>query len=93
MCRFCPEGHTLHRLGIDRMEVISVFDRMQNVTEKNAAVFSCRDLDWHEGIGFEYTPFCVIGYLKGKRFVRVEFGEEGNFLFADYYAGRWRCPL
>lgn len=88
--------HNLHRLGIDMMEVISAFDRMQNVTEKNAAVFSYRDLDWPEGIGFEYTPFCVVGYLEGKRFVRVEFGEEGNFLYADYYAqdgGVARCEV
>lgn len=76
----------LHRMGLGRITPVSVFDRLQDVHSNRIQPFSFMDLEWPEEIEWSYNPFTVIGYLEGRQYVRLEFGQEGYLLYADYYA-------
>ena len=70
--------HFLHRQGVFHAPYWSVFDSIQEVTKKKAAVFSFHNLKWPKGIEFVYTPFAVLAFLRGMKYATIEFGENGN---------------
>ena len=77
--------HFLHRQGLLHNNYFSIFDSIQNVKVKKAAIFSYRDLKWPSDIEFVYSPFCIIAYLDGKKYAQIEFGEDGNMIQIDMY--------
>ncbi len=77
--------HFLHRQGLLNSNYFNVFDSIQNIKSKKAAVFSYRDLSWPEGIDFIYSPFCIIAYFKGIKYAQIEFGEDGNMILIDMF--------
>lgn len=79
--------HFLHRQGVLHASYWSCFDAIQEVTKKNAVVFSFHNLKWPEGIEFVYTPFVVVAYLNNEKYAQIEFGEAGNPIEVDMYQG------
>ena len=77
--------HFLHRQGVLHASYWSCFDAIQEVTKKNAVVFSFHNLKWPEGIEFVYTPFVVVAYLNNEKYAQIEFGEAGNPIEVDMY--------
>ena len=77
--------HFLHRQGVFHAPYLSVFDSIQEVQNKKAAVFSFHNLAWPEKIEFVYTPFVVIAYLEGKKYAQINFGEAGNPIEVSMY--------
>ena len=65
--------HFLHRQGVFHAPYLSVFDSIQEVRGKKAAVFSFHNLAWPDEIEFVYTPFVVIAYLAGKKYAQINY--------------------
>ncbi len=77
--------HFLHRQGLLNSHYFNIFDSIQNISGKKAAVFSYRDLVWPKDIEFIYSPFCIIAYLDNKKYAQIEFGEDGNMILVDIF--------
>ena len=77
--------HFLHRQGVFHAPYLSVFDSIQEVRGKKAAVFSFHNLAWPDGIEFVYTPFVVTAFLNGEIYARINFGEAGNAIEVIMY--------
>ena len=77
--------HFLHRQGVFHAQYWSVFDAIQEVEKKKAAVFSFHNLAWPEHIEFVYTPFVVIAYLENTKYAQINFGEAGNPIEVTMY--------
>lgn len=83
--------HFLHRQGMYRANYWSCFDAMQQVTRKRISILSYHDLKWPQGIEFVYSPFAIIAFLNGRKYARVEFGEDGNMIAVYMYENDVIC--
>ncbi len=79
--------HFLHRQGMFRARYWSCFDAMCEITRRKVAVFSFQNIQWPEGMVFEYTPFAVVAFYCGEKFAQIEFGDDGNVIRIDMFAG------
>ena len=77
--------HFLHREGIDSVRVWSAFDRIQNIRGGLPRQMRLRDYDWPEDLEWSYTPFLMLGYLKGRLYVSAGFSEDGWWTSATFY--------
>lgn len=77
--------HFLHRQGVFHAPYWSVFDSIQEITKKKAAIFSFHNLKWPKDIEFVYTPFQVLAFQRGMRYATIEFGENGNPIEVSMY--------
>ena len=77
--------HFLHRQGMYRAPYWSCFDAIAQVRRTKAAVLSYQDIKWPQGVEFVYSPFAIVAFLKGEKFAKVEFGEDGNPISIDMY--------
>lgn len=75
----------LHRQGLYPTPYWSAFDMMQGIRGQELGLFSYLDLSWPRDMVWRYTPFTVVGFCKGKKYARVEFGEEGRVIWIEYY--------
>lgn len=83
---FAPNfRHFLHRQGVLHAHYWSCFDAIQQVRRKRARILSFHDLKWPSGIEFVYDPFAVIAFRQGKKYARIDFGEDGNPIRIDLY--------
>lgn len=79
--------HFLHRQGMFRARYWSCFDAMCEITRRKVAIFSFQNIQWPEGTTFEYTPFAVVAFYCGEKFAQIEFGDDGNVIRIDMFAG------
>ncbi len=87
LCYAPQERRFLHRQSIYPIKEYSVFDIMQGIGQRDAALLSYRDLPFPAHLEWVSTPYARIGMLHGQEYVRIEFGEDGNFLWAEYRSG------
>lgn len=83
--------HFLHRQGMYRVNYWSCFDAIQQVKRKKISTLSFHDLKWPEGIEFVYSPFAIVAFLYGKKYAKIEFGEDGNMIAVDMYENEVIC--
>lgn len=72
--------HFFHRQGLFRANYWSCFDAMCCIRRRKASLFSYLDINWPEGIEFEYTPFVIIANKDDIKYAEIEFGEDGNLI-------------
>lgn len=77
--------HFLHRQGVMRAPYWSCFDAICEIRRTKPVVFSYRDISWPPETEFVYTPFAILAYRQGKKYAKVEFGEDGNPIQIDMY--------
>ncbi|MCK6240591.1 accessory Sec system protein Asp1 [Lactiplantibacillus plantarum] len=88
---FVPEyapnlRHYLYRQGIRKTKVVSLFDKIQNITSGlEISNFNYRELDWPSGVEFVYNPFAILAYRHGERFARILHGIGGNIVRIEFY--------
>lgn len=83
---YAPQLHYfLHRQSIYPIAVLSAFDRMQHIPPTIPGLFNYMDLPWPGTVEWVYTPYTVLAYLHGREYARIEFGEDGNLLWIDYF--------
>lgn len=80
--------HFLHSENIYPLSICSVFDAMQQVKIDRIGLFSYRDLPWPDNVHFVYTPFVTLAYEGEHKYARLEFGEDGNLMWIDYFQGQ-----
>ena len=78
--------HFLHRQGMFRAPYWSLFDAISQVRRTKVAILSYEDIKWPSGVEFVYSPFAIVAYLKGEKYAKVEFGEDGNPITIDMFA-------
>lgn len=83
--------HFLHRQGMYRAPYWSCFDSIQQVQRTKIAVLSFHDLKWPEGIEFVHSAFAVMAFKNGKKYAKIEFGEDGNPVLVDMYENEIIC--
>lgn len=89
---FAPNfRHFLHRQGVYHASYWSCFDAIQQIRRKKAHVLSFHNIDWPKGIEFVYSQFVVLAFLKGKKYAKIEFGEDGNPIQVDMYEDNMLC--
>ncbi|MBQ2744531.1 MAG: accessory Sec system protein Asp1 [Lachnospiraceae bacterium] len=83
---FAPNfRHFLHRQSVFHAPYWSCFDAIQEIKRKKMTMFSYHNLNWPENIEFIYTQFILLAILHGKKYARLEFGEDGNLIQVDMY--------
>lgn len=88
---FAPNlRHFLHRQSAFCAPYWSCFDAIQEITRKKMATFSYHNLNWPEDIEFVYNPFVAYAFLKGEKYARLDFGEDGNLIQIDMYKNEKR---
>ncbi len=70
--------HFLHRQSVLHAPYWSVFDAIQEVNHMHMMVLSYHDIMWPKGVEFIYTPFYIEARLGGRRYAKIEIGEDGN---------------
>lgn len=75
----------LHQYDLFEVPTWSLFDQIQNISVNRQKRIDFRDLNWPEGAEFIYTPFLVLVRYKKKRLARVEFGQDGQLIWVDYF--------
>lgn len=76
----------LHRYDLLETDYQSVFDDIQGVSDKDLQKhIDFRQLAWPQNVHFIYTSFLVVARVAGKRLAHIEFGEEGNLVWIDYF--------
>lgn len=83
--------HFLHRQGMYRANYWSCFDAMQQIKRTKISTLSFHDLKWPEGIEFVYSPFAIVAFLYGRKYAKIEFGEDGNMIAIDMYENDVIC--
>lgn len=73
--------------GIATLEYWSVFDWIQGVDLNETNPIDYLQLAWPETVEFLYNPFAILALLQGELFAKIEFGNEGQLLWIDYYQG------
>lgn len=73
--------------GVQETELWSAFDEMQGICLTECIPVRFRDLDWPKGIEWVYSPFLIWGYREEKPVARIEFGQDGEMMETDMYAG------
>jgi accessory secretory protein Asp1 len=76
----------LHRQGIWPIDYWNAFDYLQNISGDTPCTFSYTDLNWPEDIEWMYTPFIISGYVGGKLYAEVEFGQQGTLLLMNLFS-------
>ncbi|HFI0150649.1 TPA: accessory Sec system protein Asp1 [Streptococcus suis] len=74
-----------HRYGLFEVPYWSVFDHIQGIAGDDFQPLDYLDMEWPDGIEFINSPFLVIARLKGQLFAQLEFGEEGNLVWIDFF--------
>ena len=77
--------HFLHRQNLSSVPVDAVFDVMQSIHTSMPGLLSARNLAWPAHAAWFYTPYATYVYVEEKLYARVDYGEDGNFLFVSYY--------
>lgn len=77
--------HFLHRQNLLAVPVWSAFDRMQDIDRKEPGLFFYRDLPWPAGTQWYYTPYQQLAFVDGVQYASVDFGEDGNLIWINYY--------
>ena len=83
--------HFLHRQSVYHAPYWSCFDAIQEIRRKKAAILSFHNLNWPEHVEFVYTPFVIMAMLSGKKYAKLEFGEDGNLIQIDMYQNDIIC--
>lgn len=83
---FAPNfRHFLHRQSVFHAPYWSCFDAIQEIGRKRAYILSFHNLSWPSGIEFQYSPFAINAVLDGKKYARIDFGEDGNPIQVDMF--------
>lgn len=77
--------HFLHRQNLLSVPVWSAFDRMQAIDLEAPGLIFYRDLPWPTETQWYYTPYQQLAYVNGEKIASVDFGEDGNLLWVNYY--------
>ncbi|SDB46390.1 accessory secretory protein Asp1 [Streptococcus henryi] len=78
----------MHRLEILERNFINVFDIIQDlntIKKEQGQVDFYTQFPWPEGIEFINTPFSVLGYLNGKLYAQIEFGDSGQLFWITIF--------
>ncbi len=75
----------LHREGIYPIRCWSAFDELQDIHGESINLFSYEDIDWPEYTESVLTAFCRCAYVDNRLYAIVEFGEDGNMVWTEYY--------
>ncbi|HFI0352093.1 TPA: accessory Sec system protein Asp1 [Streptococcus suis] len=75
----------LHRYDLLEVDTFSIFDAIQGIEVEQNQVIDYLDLDWPQGIEFINTPFLVMARLNGELYAQIEFGEEGQMIWIDFF--------
>lgn len=74
-----------HQYDLLEVSTWSLFDQIQNISNCSQRHIDFRSLNWPEGVEFIYTPFLVMVRQDKKRLATVEFGQDGQLIWVDYY--------
>lgn len=75
----------LNQFSITPMNVLSVFDYLQNIHHLDSRVVNYRDLNWPADSIIDNTSFRTFIVSKGRLYARVVFDTQGKVLWIDYY--------
>lgn len=75
----------LHKNDLLEIPYFSVFDDIQGIGAVKTKIIDFKDLTWPQEIEFIYTPFSIQAYLGKDLFAKVDFGEDGQVIWIDYY--------
>lgn len=85
---YLPHLYTqLSQFALQPDFLFSVFDYIQDVHVWANQVVDYRDLNWPEGIIFDFTNFRLFAVLDGKMYARVTFDIQGKILSVEYADG------
>lgn len=89
---FAPNfRHFLHRQSMYRASYWSCFDAMAQIRSKKISVLSYQDIKWPNNVEFVYSSFAILAFIKGMKFAKIEFGEDGNLISIDMYKNNVIC--
>ncbi|MEQ9763915.1 accessory Sec system protein Asp1 [Streptococcus sp. ZJ151] len=75
----------LHEYDLYETPYWSLFDYLQDIEDVATRGLNFRDFDWPKGTSFVYTPFMVLAYVNQTLIAKVEFGNDGQLIWIDYY--------
>lgn len=75
----------LHEFDLYELPYISIFDSLQNIVDVEPKIINFQELKWPKEAEFIYTPFAVIVNQNTKLFAEVQFGNDGNLIWIDYF--------
>lgn len=75
----------LHEYDLYESSYWSLFDHLQGIKDEATRGLSFRDFAWPHGTSFVYTPFMVLAYVNQSLVGKVEFGNDGQLIWIDYY--------
>lgn len=75
----------VHRYDLLEVPVWSLFDDIQGLKNPPQRQLDFKALNWPRGAEFIHTPFAVIVHCKGQRFATIEFGEDGQLIWINYF--------
>lgn len=75
----------LHEFDLFEQNYVSLFDKLQNIKNPNPKILNFKNLAWPEEADFIYTPFLILVQIKGERFAEIQFGNDGQIIWIDYF--------
>lgn len=83
---YFPEfRHFMHQQNITGAEWWSAFDEMQGIQARRPGILSYQDLPWPGNAQWVFNPFVILVYSGESKYAKVEFAEDGNLFYVDYY--------
>lgn len=77
--------HFAYRQGLLGVDYLSVFDLIQDIGDVVTKKIDYLDLNWEEGLEYIYTPFLITAYKNNKKYANINFTDEGNIMFIDFF--------
>lgn len=74
-----------HRYDLMAIPRISLFDHIQGVSGDLVKKIDYRQLNWPETVDFAYSPFLVVARVGSEIIATIEFGEEGQLIWINYF--------
>lgn len=74
-----------HQYDLFEVATWSLFDDIQNIKSPRQHRIDFKQLDWPQGSEFIYTPFLVLVRHQKKRLATVDFGNDGQLIWINYY--------
>lgn len=76
----------LHELDLLEQSYISIFDRLQDISEVTPKMVNFESLEWPKNTQFVYSQFLILARQNGKKFAEINFGNDGQLIWIDYFA-------
>lgn len=65
--------------------LFSVFDFLQGINTHESQIFDYLDLNWPDGVRFDFTPFRIMVSYQGHLYAKIFFDFNGRVLNVDYF--------